>query len=151
MALMGLFVGCAGSSPDQYRDLRVAAGEANGPAIPQVVQRVIDDNLFEIFRFEESPVSIVWETGWKSRIPFDDEKAQGIMEAQTRLIITSRPKSGGGTSAIYRVSITAQNMVRIRDTDGWIRVPNTKQYSAYIRGIAYSLKSEFDMTQRVFD
>lgn len=152
LIIIGLFVGCAGVSQDQYRDFRVSAGESNKTVIPEKLQRIIDTYLYEIVRFEESPVSMMWETGWRTRAPFADEMAQGITEAQTRLIFTGRPKSGGGGSgSIFRVHLTAQNMVRIGYAGEWIRVPNTKQYSAYIREIAYSLKTELDMSQRVFD
>ena len=151
MMLIGLIIGCAGSSSPTYRDLRLSAGEANAYAISDKVQRILNTNLFELVRFEESTVSSVWETAWKSRSPFEDEIAQGIVEAQTKLLIQSRPKTGAGDATIYRVYLNAQNMVRIDSRGEWIRVPNTKQYTAYIRGIAYSLKSELDMTQRVFD
>lgn len=148
---IGLFLGCAGVSPDQYRDLRVSAGEANLGLIPQKVQRILDYNLFEIIRLEESPASIIWETAWKGRAPFNDERAQGIVEAQTKLIIMTRQKTGSGSQALHRVHITAQNMVRFGSEEDWIRIPNTREYSSYIRKIAYDLKSELDMTQRVFD
>lgn len=147
--VIGLF-GCAGISSDVYTDLRVTAGEATLGIIPGKVQRIIDINLFEIIRFEDTPASILWETAWKARTPFGDERAQGIVEAQTKLFIMSRQKSGGGSGALYRVSITAQNMVRLGPAEEWIRIPNTKEFKSYIRGIAYELKSELDMTQRVF-
>lgn len=149
--LMSMIIGCAGNSPDQYRDFRTSAGEANESMISGQVQKIIDLYQYEIVRFEESNISKVWETAWKARVPFDDERSLGILDAQTKIIIQARPKSRSGASPVYRVYINAQNMVRLEAGDEWIRIPNTKQYSAYIREMASTLRSELDMTPRVFD
>lgn len=136
-----------------YRDLIVDAGEAPEHDVFVKTERILNRYIYETVRQEESSQLIYFETRWQYRPPFDDEKAQGITEARTRLTIQARPRRAAttaGGSNLYRVQIMAENMVQPEGNDEWVRMPNSDMYKAYIRKIAEDLKNEFRMSIRKF-
>ena len=94
------------------------------------------------------PPSIVIETLWKARAPFDDEIAAGNYQAQTRIIIRGRQRPGLTQATLYTTTFEAQNRVRDTATNEWIEIPATEAFVAYASDIARELKLELESLQR---
>lgn len=136
-----------------YRDFSVSAGETTMHDLYIKTARILNRDLFEIVRQEESTQLVYLETRWQFRPPFEDEQAQGIAEARTRLIVRARLRRAAviaGGSNLYTVQITAENMVQLIGAEEWSRITNTPMYKAYIRNIAKELENEFRMSMRRF-
>ena len=94
------------------------------------------------------PPSIVIETVWKARAPFDDEIAAGSREAQTRIVIRGRRRSGVTQAVLYTTTFEAQNRVRNAATNEWIEIPATAEFEEYARKLARELMLELESLQR---
>lgn len=136
-----------------YRDYSVNAGEGTMRDVYVKTARILNRYLYETVRQEESTQLVYFETRWQYRTPFEDEQAQGVAEARTKLTIQARPRRvavTAGASNLYTVQITAENMVQLQDGNEWIHMTNTDKYKAYIRDIAKELENEFRMSMRRF-
>ena len=94
------------------------------------------------------PPSIVIETLWKARAPFDDEIAAGNRQAQTRIIIRGRQRRGVTQATLYTTTFEAQNRVRDTFTNEWIEIPATESFRAYANQMARELRLELESLQR---
>lgn len=156
LVIATLMAGCAsfmGDDTTGYRDITLSAGGAPAHDVYVKTARILNRHMYETVRQEESSQMLYFETRWRYREPFEDEQAQGITAARTRLMVQARPRLAAvaaGGSNLYRVQIVAENMVRLADSQEWVRIPNSKMYTTYIRQIARDLEIEFRLSIRKF-
>lgn len=147
-------LGCAtGNGAKAYSIVRQAAGEGTLLDVNAKTLRMLDRFQYEIVRTENSGQMAFYQTNWKYRIPFDDERAVGIVQARTRLTIRARPRrvaTTAGSSNLYMVRMEAENMVMFEDSEIWTVTPNTSEYVQYVRTLAKDLENELRMTLSKF-
>ena len=157
MAVIGcaMVLGCStlGRGAKTYRIVSQSAGEGTLYDVSLKTVRILDRFQYEIVRQENSAYMAFYETNWKYRLPFDDERAIGVVQARTRLTVRARPRrvaTTAGTSNLYMVKMEAENMVLFADNGAWNVTPNTEEYMKYVRNIAKDLENELRMTLSKF-
>ncbi len=143
-----LTTGCGGSSPARkaergstYRKSLVSASRAE-------IFREAEETLILRygFRFKETRTSssddIRFETSWKDVQITGDERKLGYQGAQTRILLTARPRNRlAGSSESFTVQFVGE--VRLLDKGLWKRVPMTEQRKAYFKEIAEYMNRKF--------
>lgn len=85
---------------------------------------------------------IYFESEWKERDLFDDEVSKGIVDARTRIIVFSRPRTAQA-STLQRVSLEIENHVKFEGVDDWDRSVITDDTEDYFTDIERVLRTEF--------
>lgn len=132
--------GCASSGSESgdsvYRERLVLATESDAVRIAESVLPQFGYNPDH----EVQGNTLVIETSWRSRSPFPDEEAEGIEEAQTRVIVEGRQRTDTiEGQQYYALVLLVQNETR-RSGEDWRSTRNTPDFVAY----ANSIKEEFD-------
>ena len=86
------------------------------------------------------PPAILIESEWRQRIPFEDEAAQGVTEAQSRIIIRGRERISPTSRALFQVSFRMESQVKTADSQEWIELPATEELRDWAREIARELQ-----------
>jgi len=83
------------------------------------------------------------ETRWKKRRPFPDEIELGILDAESRMILTARRRGSTNFQGIYAVYFTMENRVT-PDGNMWTEGTQTPAFLEYAAGIAAEYKQLLD-------
>ncbi|HEX7051442.1 MAG TPA: hypothetical protein VF188_14640 [Longimicrobiales bacterium] len=146
--LLPLIAACASAGmPDGA--MRIGLGNARSGELSRVGTSVLRHHQFEIFR-TDGPTAFYYETHWKSRTPFEDERSQGVEAAETKIILQGSERPAAGMGRVIAVELIARNRVRLRDGAEWTTIPPTPAYSAFIDTIAADLKRELQTGIRVY-
>ncbi|MEE9161410.1 MAG: hypothetical protein V3U35_00430 [Candidatus Neomarinimicrobiota bacterium] len=128
-----------GNGSSAYRDLRINLGQVSTSTIENRTYWVIQRHAYTLDRQELSPSRVYLETAWLVRQPFADERALGVLGAETRLIIEAGPLRGLRRT----VWLVAENMVHMQVEGGMQRLANTSQFRQYIEALARDLRDEY--------
>ena len=79
-------------------------------------------------------------THWKERRPFADELELGIDDAETRMVITGRPRSINQLGSFYALNVTIENRVRTPAEPNWNESRNTVMFRAWADELANEYK-----------
>lgn len=145
-----LLLACAspgGMSSNRPATVRQELGYFSAGDIQRRVSEIFMRHSYQIDH-QIGPPSIVIETVWKARAPFDDEIAAGNREAQTRIVIRGRRRPGVTQAVLYTTTFEAQNRVRDTETNEWVEIPATAAFEAYAKQIASELRLELESLQR---
>ena len=151
-----LLSGCVGTYKSKKRSnlsiFNTKIGTATSIDIKQKARRLLDRYQFQVVRFEETSDEIYIETQWNYRTPFEDEYHQGVVNARTRFIIITNPRTRAyaGGPDLHVVSVRGENEVRLVDKDNWINLPLTDMVIAYFNKFAGDLKTELSMGIRKY-
>ncbi len=139
--VLGAAAGCGGSSEvrkaareSTYRKSLVSASRA------EIIREAEETLVLRYgFRIREARTAsnddIRFETSWKDVPLMDDERRLGFQGAQTRILITARPRNRlAGSSQSFTVQFVGE--VQLLDKGIWKRVPMTEQRKAYFKEIA---------------
>ncbi len=149
-ALTFLLLSCAssgGMGSDMSSTVRQNLGNFSATDIQRRTSEIFMRLSYQIDN-QVGPPSIVIETLWKARTPFDDEIAAGNRQAQTRIIIRGRQRRGVTQATLYTTTFEAQNRVRDSATNEWIEIPATESFRAYAMQMARELRLELESLQR---
>ena len=147
-------LGCGGTASKGARDSGNTYAALLGQASPfdfgDLVRQALDKYQFQVSRYDETNERVYLETQWKLRRLFDDEETQGVVEAQTRLILETRPRlRSGGTVKLSNVYYRAENKVLFETArDIWVNAPLSPMCHAYLQKIGDELKDKFTATMR---
>ena len=131
LGILLLYSACATGS-NMSTQYRRSVGTAAPGQMGDQVERILRRFQFEIARHENDPNSMVWETRWRGRVPFEDEYELGVNEARTRVIVEARPSRRiGGSIEQYRVYMTFENEVIRSGSPEWVRMDLTPQFEAW--------------------
>jgi hypothetical protein len=112
--------------------------------------KIIRQHQFELERETDPPV-LYLETRWRNRVPFDDEQALGIGDAQVRLIVRGNVRNTTSMQGdLYSVSMVVENRVQLRSSVDWSDGTATTQYREWAQRITDDLKRELDVGVRRF-
>ncbi len=135
--------GCASSDTVREQTYRSNLGTATDTDIQRIVPNILSRYNFTIYRDDITLDGIYFETEWKERDLFDDEKALGATEARSRIYVTARPRTAQASS-LHRVNFEVQNEILIEGEEGWNRETITEEAEEYFSEIARTLRVEFD-------
>ncbi|MFQ5750705.1 MAG: hypothetical protein ACE5HI_01800 [bacterium] len=137
---------CAGNrSKSNFGEYSTDVGLATEFDAVDKTRRLLDRHHYELFREENDASGIYFETRWKERKPFDDERIMGIVSGRSRLIIRGQPKTrfGSGMAVSYRIKFFAESEVLSPTTGKWTREPMSDMLKNYLKMIADEFKTEF--------
>jgi len=124
-------------------------GDATLTDLEQKGKRALDRRNYHVIR-QEGPPEVYYETQWLAREPFDDERALGVVQAQSRILLRARERNTTWAKATaYTVDFYVENQVRRQGGD-FTEIPATKQFSAYARAMASELENDFRSGVRSF-
>lgn len=137
-----LFVGCAGTSTVS----RVGAyQEQIGTTTRNDVEREAREVLiarygYRLDRAISTQEDIRYITMWAEDTPLSDEKAEGITNVRTRILLTARPKNR--TTNTYRARYRAEYEVQRQNSGNWERAEITEMREEYLDEIAEYLEDQ---------
>jgi hypothetical protein len=112
-------------------------------------KRILDRRSFHIVR-QEGPPEVYYETQWLAREPFDDERALGVVAAQSRVLLRGRERNTTWAKATtYTIDFYVENQVRRQGGD-FTEIPASKQFTQYARSIASEIENELRSGVRSF-
>ncbi len=140
--IAGFLAGCSSSERVTSNTHRSNLGTATETDILRTVPRIFDRYNFTVYREEATMDGIYFESEWKERDLFDDEVSKGIVDARTRIIVFSRPRTAQA-STLQRVSLEIENHVKFEGVDDWDRSVITDDTEDYFTDIERVLRTEF--------
>lgn len=143
-----LLAGCSTFGANRSA-LQRSIGTASLHDVMDKSDMVMTRNQFQIVRRDINK-RVYIETHWRDRVPFADEASGGVVTAQTRVIITARPRSATALGQLYTVDMRIENRVRHALGSDWITTSPTSDYRTWATGIATELRAELDVGVRVF-
>lgn len=113
--------------------------------IIEKTQRIFELHQFEI-ELERGEPDIFYMTRWRVRMPFEDEDALGVRQAESRVTVRARPRSPTATEgAVYRIDVTVDQRVMTAVSEGWTQITLTPQAREYASRILDDFRREFDV------
>ena len=132
--------GRTSSSATFQRDI----GIASEPDAIAIAERIIQRYQYEVIRTDPVP-NLRYETDWKKRVPFDDEHALGITDAENRLIITGRLRNTTDLGANYDLNLTVENRVKVAGSLDWNEGTASARFQRYADEITQEFRKELQL------
>lgn len=134
-------VACASGSRADTAVYRRDVGNASASDTWDFALKTIRRHQYDIHSQDSVP-EIRIETHWKSRKPFADELSLGVTAAESRVIITARPRGQSEMGAIYNINIAVDNRIRVAGGTDWNESTNTALFQQYADEITNDFKRE---------
>jgi hypothetical protein len=128
--------GSAGSGIYQ-RDI----GNATRPDFNRLTTLMLARWHYEVLQIDSIPFIRV-ETHWRTRQPFDDERALGVNTAESRVIITARQRAESLAGPVLNIRLIVENRVRLAQTVEWNEKTNTAMFRSYADSLTAMFKNE---------
>jgi hypothetical protein len=140
LLLLVILPACASTGGSAVYRMEVGGGTESNAR--EVVERVMAFNQYELDRVEESP-NFRMESRWRLRPPLADERALGITEAESRVILVGRLRAPSELGEQFAFTIIVENRTRAGAGEPWVPTRNTDMFVQYARGIAEQVEQEF--------
>ncbi|MFC1492487.1 hypothetical protein ACFL6O_00890 [candidate division KSB1 bacterium] len=145
-----LFTYCSGGTTKSRVGFQKSMGDHLRNDIIEQCNNLATKHGFDIERLEGAEATdggdIYIETRWKDRVPFEEEKAEGIVAARTKIILRARPtqKALNFTSGqrMYRVTYVMEHEFMVGLDREWIKRPFCPKLEDYCRRIYDEYKSQ---------
>ncbi len=138
---MVLMAGCAsgGGGLSDPSTVQRDIGRATYQDVQDGVEKIlITKNAYSIVRFEENDRTIWFETEWKTTAAMESERAEGIVQVRTRIVIEGRRS----TNNTFRLRFTA-SCESLRDgSREWERLPVSEERESTITRMLSDLDME---------
>jgi len=141
-AVVLLPAGCASGGGGGDAVFRAELGIATEADAVTISDRVFSQFQYTLARTDDPP-NLRMETEWRVREPFQDERAQGITEAESRLVVSGRQRLETELGSQFAMTLMVENRVRTGVSGEWVDTHNTPQFRAYARSIAERLETQF--------
>lgn len=128
---------CA-SSGSAVRPVSQSVGTASRGDLDETLRQVLARNQYVLER-EILETNMTYETRWRARAPFDDERELGATQAETRIVVNARPRSREAN--IYTVNMTVENRLMMGSGD-WETLAPTPEFRTYAQSIVNELSRE---------
>lgn len=123
-----------------------------GPAIPPAVERealpILERFGYTVVRTDRLSDRISMETQWVQRSPDEEEKAAGVVQARSRIIISTRPRgtTNSAGSHISGVTVRYELQHQVTGSGQWVApVRTSAEVTALVRRIVDALKLELQV------
>jgi hypothetical protein len=128
------------ASSDYVRDV----GVATALDIATWTTRLLDDWQYVIIR-RDGPPEIYFETSWRAREPFLDERERGVTAAEERILVRGRRRPPIGTAHdLFTVRLTVESRVMLVGREDWHQIPATPMFVKHASELARQLELRFD-------
>ena len=138
---MVLLAGCAsgGGGLSDPSTVQRNIGRATYQDVQEGVEKIlITKNAYRMVRFEENDRTIWFETEWKTTAAMEAERAEGIAQVRTRIVIEGRKS----TNNTFRLRFTA-SCESLRDgSRTWERLPVSAERQESIESMLADLDME---------
>ncbi len=134
-------VACASSSGGDAV-FRAELGMSTASQSLTIGERIFSQFQYTVARTDEPP-NLRMESEWRLRPPFEDERALGIVEAESRLVLMGRQRMETELGSQFAMTLMVENRVRAGTDGDWVDTQNTPQFRAYARSIAERLEQEY--------
>lgn len=108
------------------------------------IPRVIAQHGYVLEWQERKGTAYYFETQWKTRAPFDDERELGAEYARTRILFHARQHGRW-----YRLRIEVENVLGTASGE-WTHPPRTKMFNRYARRLTDDVRSELTTGIRTY-
>ena len=135
---------CAGGGAMRANVTR-QLGIATRTNIDTYTRRILQRHQYVIQR-EALETNMYYETQWRPRTPFDDERELGATSAETRILIRARPRSREAET--YTASMTFENRLQLQNGE-WVTLAATDEFREYAQRISDELVGELARGIRV--
>ncbi|MCP4726498.1 MAG: hypothetical protein GY863_15745 [bacterium] len=152
-----LLIQCAGggATTASRSGYKKTLGDFRKAGIRLKSRNLIVKNGFEIEReegVEDDDIGDIYiNTRWKTRTPFEDEKANNIISARTRITIRGRSsqRSLNMTSGerLFKVEFDTEGEVMIQGQNEWVKQPYSVELTAYLQKLCDELTVELRFTR----
>lgn len=143
--LLALTLGACASTGGGRSGVTQSVGTSSRGELDETVRLILTRNQYVLER-EVLETNMLYETRWRLRQPFEDERALGATQAESRIIVRARPRSREAN--IYTVTVTFENRIRTGDAE-WVEVAATPEFTRYAQDIAGELSRELAQGIRV--
>ena len=143
--LLALTLGACASTGGVRSGVTQSVGTSSRGELDETVRLILTRNQYVLER-EVLETNMLYETRWRLRQPFEDERALGATQAESRIIVRARPRSREAN--IYTVTVTFENRIRTGDAE-WVEVAATPEFTRYAQDIAGELSRELAQGIRV--
>jgi hypothetical protein len=141
--LMALSLIISSCSTSEYasKEVRENLGRTTDNDILIKVPNLFNRHNFQIYRHEETLDGITFESEWKERSVFDDERALGVERARNKIYVSSRPATARATN-LHRVWFEGINEVFIQGSDRWTDTLMTDMAEKYLNDLVQDYKDD---------
>ena len=121
-------------------------GHASAYDLDQAVDAILHQAGYSVQRRMENGPRIYYETDWKTRKPFYDERDRGAEVCRTRIIVEAYRQRLN----VYSVRLRAENVARKRDADEWAPILTTSKFREHVDELASDITMRTDAGVRVY-
>jgi hypothetical protein len=107
---------------------------------------ILERYQYQVERQDTTQQYTFFETRWRVRNPFPDEREQGVASAMNRVTIRVRAM---GVNTLAQVEFLGETRVRLAETNEWRQDMLTEMAEEYLQEIADALRQEFSVRIRV--
>ena len=143
--LLVLVVSACASGGGARANVSRQIGTSTPNDLETVVRRVLQKHQYVLQR-QEAETNLYYETQWRARTPFDDERELGATSAESRIIVRARPRSREAQT--YTASFTIENRLQMQ-TGEWVTLPPTAEFREYAAEIGDEMARELAAGIRV--
>ncbi|MFC1564427.1 hypothetical protein ACFL6G_05785 [candidate division KSB1 bacterium] len=151
--LAGLFlIQCAGGTTKSTSGYRETIGDYRRGDISFQTRKLLEKYGFEFERFEAGSAGDIYiETRWKTRTPYDEEAANGVISARTKIIIrgrdTGRSLNFTSNETMYKAVFETENDVMLTGQREWSKQSYCEELTKYLKKLYEELESELRFTR----
>lgn len=153
IGVIALFlIGCAtGRETTSRTTYSTNLGTGTAPNINNYVPQIFNRYNFETFRSYSEDSEIYYESSWKVRDLFEDERQEGFNEVRSRIIVRARPRGRDlpGSLALFAINFSVENETRTGTLE-WVPTELSQNSRDYFREISLELKALLESGFRTY-
>lgn len=152
LVLAVTLAGCATAGGGNAPALREDLGSTEPALFIRHGTAVLNHHNFQIDNNAQGATRVYLETYWKPRDVYPSERAAGVTDAETRIILQGRERTSAATRSgrALMAELIAYDRVRMGDSGEWVSGTVPDEYKEVLESIAEELKKELDTGVRVF-
>lgn len=152
LALAVTLAACASAGGGSGPALREDLGSTEPALFVRHGTAILNHHDFKVDSNARGAARIYLETFWRPREIYPSERAAGVTDAETKIILQGRERTGAGTRSgrVLTTEFIAHDRVRIGAAGDWVSRPPPEELEAYLETIADELRKELDTGARVF-
>jgi hypothetical protein len=126
--------GCASARGVGSGAMSEEIGPATIPAVEREVMPILERHGYTILRTDRGQDRVMLETDWVLRPPYADEAATGVVDARSRIIITTRPRATTNSAGVQLAGVTMRMEIQHlrQGNENWSPAANPSRDAAVI-------------------
>lgn len=120
--------------------VRMDMGMSNYADFTEQTQDLFRRTQFTVFRADQPPAPLI-ESEWRNQTPTADERALGVNEVQTRIIVRGRERNPEGSMRVFQFTYVMEILYKTADSTEWIQLPVTEEREDFANDLGQELKT----------